>query len=81
MRVTFSFCFRYPVDAAPLYRESVFWFRKAEVQGYLEAWKPGPELVPLSGDRVTIGKDPSNDVVIASDATVSRLHAVLERFS
>jgi hypothetical protein len=24
--------------------------------GYLEAWKPGPELVPLGGDRVTVGK-------------------------
>jgi DNA-binding CsgD family transcriptional regulator len=47
--------------------------------GYLETWKPGPELVPLAGDRVTVGKDPSNDVVIATDPTVSRLHAVLER--
>jgi pSer/pThr/pTyr-binding forkhead associated (FHA) protein len=49
--------------------------------GYLEAWKPGPELVPLSGDRVTVGKDTTNDVVVSTDATVSRLHAVLERFS
>jgi DNA-binding NarL/FixJ family response regulator len=48
--------------------------------GYLEAWNPGPELVPLGGDRVTIGKDPSNDIVLASDPTVSRLHAVIERF-
>jgi DNA-binding CsgD family transcriptional regulator len=30
---------------------------------------------------VTIGKGPESDVVIGSDATVSRLHAVLERFS
>jgi len=50
------------------------------VAGYLEAWNPGPELVPLGGDRVTIGKDPSNDVVLTTDATVSRLHAVIERF-
>jgi hypothetical protein len=49
--------------------------------GHLEAWTPGPELVALSGDRLTIGKDPSNDLTIDSDATVSRLHAVLERFS
>jgi hypothetical protein len=49
--------------------------------GFLETWQPGPELVPLNGDRVTIGKDPSNDVAIAADGTVSRLHAVLERFS
>jgi len=47
--------------------------------GYLEAWKPGPELVPLGGDKVTVGKDPENDLVIATDGTVSRLHAVLER--
>jgi hypothetical protein len=47
--------------------------------GYLEAWKPGPELVPLAGSRVTIGKGPENDVVIASDPTVSQLHAVIER--
>ena len=49
--------------------------------GFLEAWRPSPELVPLSGDKVTVGKDVSNDVVIESDTTVSRLHAVLERFS
>jgi DNA-binding CsgD family transcriptional regulator len=47
--------------------------------GYLEAWKPGPELVPLGGDKVTVGKDPENDLVIAADGTVSRLHAVFER--
>jgi DNA-binding NarL/FixJ family response regulator len=28
---------------------------------------------------VTVGKGPENDLVIASDATVSRLHAVVER--
>jgi hypothetical protein len=49
--------------------------------GYLEAWKPGLELVPLEGDRLTLGKDGSNDVVLSADPTVSRLHAVLERFS
>lgn len=48
---------------------------------FLEAWKPGPELVPLSGDRLTIGKEVSNDLVISSDPTVSRLHAVLERYA
>jgi DNA-binding CsgD family transcriptional regulator len=34
----------------------------------------------LDGDRVTIGKEASNDVSLADDPTVSRLHAVLERF-
>src|SRR5438445_6556239 len=47
--------------------------------GYLEAWKPGPELVPLGGDRVTIGKGAESDRVISADGTVSRLHAVLEK--
>ena len=48
---------------------------------YLEVWKPdGPALVPLDQDRVTIGTHESNDVVLAADRTVSRLHAVLEAF-
>jgi hypothetical protein len=51
------------------------------VASYLEVWKPeGPELVPLDGDRVTIGSHASNDVVLKGDRTVSRLHAVLEAF-
>jgi DNA-binding NarL/FixJ family response regulator len=51
------------------------------VTTYLEAWKPsGPELVPLEGDRVTIGKGSGNDVVLTGDGTVSRMHAALERF-
>jgi pSer/pThr/pTyr-binding forkhead associated (FHA) protein len=37
--------------------------------------------LPLAGDRVTIGKDASNDVALSDDATVSRLHAVLERYA
>ncbi|MGQ0669699.1 MAG: FHA domain-containing protein [Actinomycetota bacterium] len=48
---------------------------------YLEVWNPaGRDLVPLTSDRVTLGKSQSNDLVIASDPTVSRLHALLERF-
>ena len=48
---------------------------------YLEVWKPdGPELVPLAGDRITIGSHESNEVVLSADRTVSRLHAVLEAF-
>ena len=45
---------------------------------------PGPRgvnVVVLSpGTRVTVGKDPSNTVVVADDPTVSRLHASLEHF-
>jgi hypothetical protein len=35
--------------------------------------------VHLVGDRVTLGKAPSNDVLFPGDRTVSRFHAVLER--
>lgn len=52
-----------------------------EMPDYLEAWRPGPELVPLASERITIGQETSNDLVITSDGTVSRLHAVIERFS
>jgi len=51
------------------------------MEAYLEIWKSdGPELVPLEGDRLTIGKAGSNDLTIEGDGTLSRLHAVLERF-
>jgi hypothetical protein len=46
---------------------------------HLEVWKPsGRELVALSGQRVTVGKASTNIVALEHDATVSRLHAVLE---
>jgi hypothetical protein len=46
---------------------------------HLEVWKPsGRELVALSGQRVTVGKASTNLVALEHDATVSRLHAVLE---
>jgi hypothetical protein len=49
--------------------------------GYLQIFGPrGSDLIPLETDRLTLGKDPSNDVVLDADPTVSRLHAVLERF-
>jgi pSer/pThr/pTyr-binding forkhead associated (FHA) protein len=48
---------------------------------YLEVWRPsGPELVALTGQRVTIGKATTNTVVFSHDRTVSRLHAVLEDY-
>ena len=47
---------------------------------YLEIGTPaGVELRPLDGDRVTIGRHAGNDIVLASDDSTSRLHAVLER--
>ncbi|HET6734709.1 FHA domain-containing protein [Mycobacterium sp.] len=46
---------------------------------HLEVWKPsGRELVPLSGDRVTLGKASTNTVPLEHDPTVSRLHAIIE---
>jgi predicted DNA binding protein len=46
---------------------------------YLEVWKPsGRELVALTGQRLTVGKDPGNDVVFTHDRTVSRWHLLLE---
>ncbi|HZN82685.1 MAG TPA: FHA domain-containing protein [Mycobacterium sp.] len=49
------------------------------MSSHLEVWKPsGRELVPLSGERVTIGKASTNVVSLEHDPTVSRLHAILE---
>src|SRR6266511_3509849 len=48
---------------------------------YLEVQGPeGSKLLNLLGDRVSVGKDPSNELAVPSDPSVSRLHAVLERF-
>ncbi len=52
------------------------------MEAHLELF--GPERtgrVPLDGDRLTIGRDQSNDVVLPDDLTVSRHHAVLERLA
>jgi hypothetical protein len=49
---------------------------------FIEVYRPrGVELVLLQGDRVTVGRAPSNDVVLDHDGTVSSLHAVLERYA
>ena len=49
------------------------------MSSHLEVWKPsGRELVALNGPRVTLGKAPTNEVSLEHDATVSRLHAILE---
>jgi pSer/pThr/pTyr-binding forkhead associated (FHA) protein len=46
---------------------------------HLEVSTPsGRELIPLSGQRVTLGKASTNVVPLEHDETVSRLHAVLE---
>ena len=49
------------------------------MSSHLEVSKPsGRELVPLSGQRVTLGKASTNAVSLEHDETVSRLHAILE---
>jgi DNA-binding CsgD family transcriptional regulator len=49
--------------------------------GYLEVWTPaGRDLVSLEGGRLTLGTDPANDLALPADPTLSRLHAVLERY-
>jgi DNA-binding CsgD family transcriptional regulator len=48
---------------------------------YLEVWTPtGRELVALEAGRLTLGTDPANDLALSADPTLSRLHAVLERY-
>ena len=49
------------------------------MSAYLEVRRrDGPERVALEGARVSVGKDPANDVVIRDDHAVSRVHFVLE---
>ena len=49
------------------------------MSSHLEVWKPsGRELIPLTGQRVTLGKASTNAVSLEHDETVSRLHAVFE---
>jgi DNA-binding CsgD family transcriptional regulator len=48
---------------------------------YLEMWTPsGPQLVVLTGERLTLGSEASNDLAIGADRTVSRLHAVFIKY-
>jgi DNA-binding transcriptional ArsR family regulator len=49
---------------------------------YLEIHRPqGLESFRLDSDRCTIGKAPTNDIVLEGDATASRTHAALEPYS
>lgn len=52
------------------------------MHAFLEVWRPGgAELVELAGERLTVGRAEGNDVVLADDGQVSRVHAVLERLA
>jgi DNA-binding CsgD family transcriptional regulator len=47
----------------------------------VEIWRlSGRSIVALAGERVTVGKAAENTIALDGDPTVSRLHAVLERF-
>ncbi|MGH8973159.1 MAG: FHA domain-containing protein, partial [Acidimicrobiia bacterium] len=49
--------------------------------GFVEVQGPqGNRLVELAGDRSTLGRATTNDVVVLLDPSVSRLHAVIERY-
>src|SRR5688572_25504398 len=51
------------------------------MKAYLEIQAAsGRRVVVLEGHRLAIGKAPDNDVVLDGDESVSRLHAVLERY-
>src|SRR5262245_2295257 len=48
---------------------------------FLEMWTTaGPQLVPLDGDRLTLGNASSNDIAVPTDRRLSRLHAAFERY-
>ncbi len=40
----------------------------------------GASVIPLAGDRVTLGSEDSNDLAVPTDRRLSRLHAVFERY-
>lgn len=49
--------------------------------GFVEVRGPqGTHLVELTNDRSSLGRAATNDVVVLLDPTVSRLHAVIERY-
>jgi pSer/pThr/pTyr-binding forkhead associated (FHA) protein len=49
---------------------------------FLEVWRQaGADLVQLDGDRLTVGRADGNDIVLADDGQVSRVHAVFERLA
>ena len=51
------------------------------MRAHLEVRTPsGSRLVALEGERVTVGKHDANDVAVPWDGSLSRLHAVFERY-
>lgn len=57
-------------------------FGPEEVPAHLTVWRRGAtDVVPLTEQRVTLGRGASNDVSLAWDPKVSHVHAVLERLA
>ncbi|GIF63837.1 hypothetical protein Ais01nite_18720 [Asanoa ishikariensis] len=51
------------------------------MSAWLEVWgTAGASMVPLDGDRITLGSADSNDLAVPTDRRLSRLHAVFERY-
>jgi predicted component of type VI protein secretion system len=51
------------------------------MEAHIEVWaQGGARLVQLESDSVSIGRAETNDLCLAFDPTVSRLHAVLVRY-
>jgi DNA-binding CsgD family transcriptional regulator len=51
-------------------------------RAYLEIWThTASRVLALDGEGVTVGNDADNDVAFEADPTVSRMHAVLERYA
>lgn len=46
----------------------------------MEVWRGGmASRVPLEGNQLTVGREPSHDIALPDDPTVSRNHAVFEQ--
>ena len=51
------------------------------MEAHLQVWaQRGARLVPLESDNLSIGRAETNDLSLAFDPTVSRLHAVIIRY-
>jgi pSer/pThr/pTyr-binding forkhead associated (FHA) protein len=51
------------------------------LKGYFEVWeREGRRVVALERDLITIGRSPDSHIAFPDDPTVSRQHAVVERY-
>ena len=52
---------------------------RGDANDHLEMWVGSTrDRIPLRGERLTIGQAPTNDIPLAFDKTVSRVHCVIE---